>query len=153
MAGCTDSTLCHLQWYPVPTAEHLSTWTPKDTLTIDLPIKLQDIQKTQSCAWHIEAAGNAGYAYTHLGVHVGLATQDTIYWQEVLLHPDSSKLSELRKETFGRTVWRQQGNLLPKTKIGSYPKDSLRRIIVLPLADTQHINDIGLCVQRLSARK
>lgn len=136
----------------MPTAEKSLIWTPQDTLIIDLPTHLQDVQEAQSCTWHLEATGNAEFDYTHLDVQVGLATQDTVYWQEVQLHPDSNQLSELRRETFGRTVWRQQGSLL-KTKIGSHLKDSLRRVIVLPLADTQHISDIGLCVQRLSARK
>ncbi len=150
MAGCTDSTLCHLQWYSLPTKGN--TWTTLDTLSIELSSNLKETSKAFS--WQIEAAGNTYFDYTYVQLQVGVETKDTIYWQLVNLQADSASYTNNRKENFGRVLWKQKDKLSHiHTDSGLKENDSIQRIIVLPISDTQHITDIGLCVQHLSSRR
>ncbi|GEM_PF-3633327 len=150
MAGCTDSALCHLQWYPLPTKK--SAWTTQDTLIIDLPTNLT--KTYQTCAWQIEATGNAHFDYTYVKLQVGVVTKDTIYWQLIKLEADSASCTNSRKENFDRVLWKQKDELsYIHTDSGLKENDSIQRIIVLPISDTEHITDIGLCVQHLSSKR
>ncbi len=150
MAGCTDSTLCHLQWYQLPTNE--STWTTHDTLSIELPSSLKKASNT--FAWQIEATGNTYFDYTYVQIQVGAETKDTIYWQLVKLQADSTSCTNNRKENFGRVLWKQKGKLSHiHTNTKASENNRIQRLIILPTSDTQHITDIGLCVRHLSSKR